>query len=86
MGLTDSVPILSLTRSFERSRFIFYTALVCPMVGYLLTVLLVALITAWWGTAFWLFSDLGADVEFFDEDDEASFHQACFNGMRRGIE
>ena len=56
------------------------------MVGYLLTVLLVALITAWWGTAFWLFSDLGADVEFFDEGDEVSFHQACFNGMRRGIE
>lgn len=56
------------------------------MVGYLLTVLLVALITAWWGTAFWLFRDLGADFEVFGESDEEAFHQACFNGMRRGIE
>jgi hypothetical protein len=52
------------------------------MLGYLLTVLLVALIAAWWSTAFWLFSDLGTDVEIFNE----AFHQACFNGMRRGIE
>lgn len=56
------------------------------MVGFYLTIVLVSLIAAWWGTAFWLFSDLGADLEVFEEGDEAHFHQACFNGMRRGIE
>ena len=56
------------------------------MVGYLLTYLLVLLIAVWWGAAFWLFSDLGEGVEIFTEGDEEAFHQACFSGMRRGIE
>lgn len=56
------------------------------MVGLFLTYLLVALITVWWGTAIWMFSDLGEGVEIFSEEDEAEFHQACFSGMRRGIE
>jgi hypothetical protein len=56
------------------------------MVGFFLTYLLVALITIWWGTAVWMFNDLGAGVEIFSEGDEEAFHQACFNGMRRGIQ
>lgn len=56
------------------------------MVGFFFTYLLVALITVWWGTAVWMFNDLGEGVEIFKEGDEAEFHQACFNGMRRGIQ
>lgn len=56
------------------------------MVGLFLTYLLVALITVWWGTAFWVLNDLGEGVEIFSEGDEAEFHQACFEGLRRGIE
>jgi len=56
------------------------------VVGFLLTLLLVSTITLWWGLGFWLFSDIGADVEIFTEDEIADFHQACFQGMRRGIE
>lgn len=31
-----------------------------------------------------MFDNLGAGVVYIE--DEAEFHQACFNGMRRGIE
>ena len=56
------------------------------MVALFFTYLLVAVITIWWGTAIWMFSDLGEGIEIFSEGDEAEFQQACFDGMRRGIQ
>jgi len=59
-------------------------SLVGSMLGFVLTIVLVLTIFAWWGMAYWLFSDLGTNVVLFDDD--AELHDACFNGLREGVQ
>ena len=54
------------------------------MLGFVLTIVLVLKMFAWWGTAYWLFSDLGTNVVLFDDD--AELHDACFDGLREGVQ
>tara|TARA_R100000231_G_C5263634_1_gene146441 strand:+ start:467 stop:697 length:231 start_codon:yes stop_codon:yes gene_type:complete len=62
-------------------RFIFYTALGLHMLlpTLFLLAFLVGFLTMWLATP-----DPNDTVVFID--DEEAFHQACFNGMRRGIQ
>ena len=62
-------------------RFIFYTALGLHML--LPTLFLLAFVAGF--LTMWLATPDPNDTVVFIDDEEA-FHQACFNGMRRGIQ
>lgn len=61
------------------------------MMGEFVVLGLVFFAVVSWGYFIWwsffdnpMFDNLGSGVTYID--DEAEFHQACFNGMRRGIQ
>lgn len=62
-------------------RFIFYTALGLHML--LPTLFLLSFVAGF--LIMWLATPDPTDTVVFIDDEEA-FHQACFNGMRRGIQ
>jgi len=67
--------------NFYTKRFIFYTALALYML--LPTLFILSFIAGF--IAVWLATPDPTDTMIYIED-EAAFHQACFNGMRRGIQ
>tara|TARA_R100000322_G_scaffold158748_1_gene119343 strand:+ start:350 stop:577 length:228 start_codon:yes stop_codon:yes gene_type:complete len=68
-------------RNETTDKFNFYTALGLHMV--LPTLFILAFIAGF--LTMWLATPDPTDTVIFIEDEEA-FHQACFNGMRRGIQ
>ena len=64
----------------SRSRFIFYTAVGLHMM--LPVIFLLSFIAGF--VVMWLATIDSTDTVVFIED-EAEFHQECFDGMRRGI-